>query len=125
MVAATSPTIASVEGAKPKKSAGRAMELRIRRSLDGGHIVTHHHDSSGPEYIEPKVHRFPAGHEEEAAAHIMKHAGLKPVKAEGSKHENEEDIETERTESAAKQKSKKGLPKTYFGGSRSVQTASR
>lgn len=124
-MADTNPTMVQMEGKKAKKPKGHAMELRIRRSLDGGHIVTHHHESSGGDYVEPKTYKFPAGHGEEAAAHVMKHAGLKPVKAEGSMHENEEDIETERTESTAKQKSKKGLPKTYFGGSRAVQTASR
>lgn len=59
--------------AKPKKGPKMLDELRVKRTLDGGHVVTHHYE--GYQH-EPKPYAFSKGEGARAMAHIARHAGL-------------------------------------------------
>ncbi len=92
-MAATSPTIASVEGARSKKGPKMLAHMEIHPGLKGGHMVRHVYAGYKHEADE---HQFKQGEEARMTAHIHRHLGIKPVKAEGSKHENEADIDDEK-----------------------------
>ena len=70
-------TIKGPVTAEAKRSKGPKVvkELSIKRTLDGGHVVTHHYEG----YMhEPKPYKFGKGEGARAAAHVARHAGLEP-----------------------------------------------
>lgn len=58
---------------KGKKAPKVLDHIRVKRSLDGGHMVEHHYTSY---QHEPRTYKFGKGEANRAAAHIARHAGL-------------------------------------------------
>lgn len=116
------PEIAMAEG--KKKAGPKALaHIEIHPKMGGGHIVRHQFEGYSHE---AKEYHFKKDAGEEMLAHVARHVGAKPVKAEGSMHENEKDIATESEgRKGYKTKGKKALPSTFYGESRSVATPSR
>jgi hypothetical protein len=108
------------EGKKPKGGPKILAHLEIHPAIGGGHTVRHVY--SGYQH-ESRQYSFKDGEDDRLSEHLHRHLGIKPVKAEGSMHENEEDIETERQDYGTK--GKKGTASSYFKGSRAIATPSR
>jgi hypothetical protein len=52
--------------------------LEVKEAENGGHMVTHHFNNSGPgEYHQPEEHVFGADEGDKAAEHIMGAANIK------------------------------------------------
>lgn len=79
--------IAEVSGSKPR---GRKVldELRVKRTLDGGHVISHHYQSYEHQ---PTPYKFGKTQGAMAMQHIAKHAGLPMAgKAEEAEPKEEE-----------------------------------
>jgi hypothetical protein len=95
--------IATVEGKAPKKGPKMLDELRIKRSLNGGHSITHHYE--GYQH-EPKTYSFGPQDKARAAAHVARHAGF-PLEG-GAEEEENADEDTAETQSAKEMAPVKG-----------------
>lgn len=69
--------IVSAEGKSAKKGPKVLDEVRIKRAMDGGHVVTHHYE--GYQH-EPKAYAFGKNETARAAGHVARHTGL-PMQA--------------------------------------------
>lgn len=68
-----SGAIVSAETKGPKKGPKVLDEVRIKRAMDGGHVVTHHYE--GYQH-EPKSYSFGKNESARAAAHVARHTGM-------------------------------------------------
>jgi hypothetical protein len=67
------PAMATVSADRPKKGPKVLEEVRIKRSMDGGHVITHHYE--GYQH-EPRPYEFGKDEGARAAAHVQRHTGI-------------------------------------------------
>ena len=67
-----------------KKRAKVLAHIEIHQAENGGHIVRHHFDNSGPGYgyHEPEEHIFSEGEGDKLVAHVKKHMKVRTGKDE-------------------------------------------
>lgn len=109
------PAMVEATGVK-KKGKKSLAHMEIHPKLGGGHTVRHVY--SGYDH-EPKEYHFGEAEGHRATAHIVRHAGLAPVKAEGSEHENEEDIAEQPSKHS--HGGRRGTEKSYYKNSEDME----
>lgn len=72
--------MATAEGVKEGKRAKVLAHIAVHHAENGGHIIRHHFDNSGPGYgyNDPEEYVFGAEEGEKAMAHVAQHTGMKP-----------------------------------------------
>ncbi|MDE2098388.1 MAG: hypothetical protein KGL39_14130 [Patescibacteria group bacterium] len=70
----------SIENRKRKKV---LKEITVSRAANGGHVVEHRFDNSGPgAYIDPETHVFGKADGKKVLAHIAQHMGMNDADGE-------------------------------------------
>jgi hypothetical protein len=75
------------ETTKAKKTPKVLDHVRVKRALDGGHVVEHHYTDY---QHEPRAYKFGKDEGGRAAAHIARHAGLPGSGADAVEADGEE-----------------------------------
>lgn len=78
-----------------KKGAKELREINIKKGEKGGHVVSHHFESNGPQWHEPEIHVFGESEGPAMLEHVKKMMDVKEGKEMKGSHNAEEMKEDE------------------------------